>query len=438
MKIARVQFLVGKAICGQHTLSSVCYSHMPLDGEFILGHNAGFTPSDGQSEPGCERGGDITFKDPDQYKWYNPKYWKTSLSKVELKKDKYTFTLDEESVPCQYDDVSFPPGTSFHVDLGSDAQNINVKTVSLMNRKFTNSKDFDDYKQSKTGNLQFHGNGSIIVTNAKCEDKSGCECGNSDNHRRICYNLEQEFGNYCAELDCTNPFKPQGHCCEICGAVIYLKYDQKFDLEIYREQLINLFLDSDDAKGVRMSMTKIDKGRFSKQTYPSDAVPRIQIVLIDNATKSATQFAAQLAQEIMAGINSQGDAFGIVSAELQKSTNGVEQGRGSLGTGTISGIVIGVLLAAMFTGGLTFLCITGQIRIKIALPLISFKNNFHPNIIETVKGFSNPMFYPQVSPLTDVYSDYLGEHEINIVPRRPGANIISPLYDGDNFGEQEC
>ncbi|GCC25366.1 hypothetical protein chiPu_0003776 [Chiloscyllium punctatum] len=76
---------------------------------------------------------DITFKDPNQYKWYNPKYWQV-LSTSDLENEKYLFTLDEESVPCQHDDVIFRPETSFRVDLDSDIQNVNVKTISLMNR----------------------------------------------------------------------------------------------------------------------------------------------------------------------------------------------------------------------------------------------------------------------------------------------------------------
>ncbi|XP_062903695.1 protein amnionless isoform X1 [Mobula hypostoma] len=404
--------------------------YMPLDGEFILSHSAGFAASDGQIEPGCERGEDITFNDPDQYKWYDPKYWQTILSKSELEKNKYTFTLDEESVPCQHDDVVFQPGTSFRVDL--DAQYINVKTISLMNRKFISSGDFNNYKQSNTGRLQFHGNASVAVTNTKCEDKSGCECGNSDNQRRICSNLQQDFRSYCADLDCTNPLKPQGHCCEICGAIIYLQYDDRFDLELYRTQLINSFLGLGDNKGVQMSMTKVYKEHFSKQTIPSDAIPHIQIVLIDNATNTGT-LAIRLAQEIMTDITSQGNAFGIVSAELKINTN-IEEQDGRNSARKITGIVVGVLVAASLAGSLTFFIISGRIRVKSPSALINFKNSFRCAAAETVdKGFSNPVYDPQES-----CGHYPGDHAIDIVPRQAGISVITPPSDGRDFGEQDC
>eukprot|EP00061_Rhincodon_typus_P011928 g37307.t1 len=119
---------------------------------------------------------DITFKDPSQYKWYDPKYWYTALSMSDLENEKYLFILDEERVPCQYDDVIFRPETSFRVDLDSDIQNINVKTISLMNTTFASNEEFAEYMWSNTGKLQFQGNGSITVRNVKCEDKSGCDC----------------------------------------------------------------------------------------------------------------------------------------------------------------------------------------------------------------------------------------------------------------------
>ncbi|XP_051881182.1 protein amnionless isoform X2 [Pristis pectinata] len=436
----RILFLRDKLSVFVQTPLDLMEMYAPLDGEFILSHSAGFAASDGQSEPGCERGEDITFKDPDQYKWYDPKYWQTTLSMSEQEKNKYIFTLDEESVPCQYDDVVFQPGTSFRVDLDSDAQNINVKTISLMNMKFASSADFDNYKQSYTGKLQFYGNASIAVTNTKCEDKSGCDCGNSDNHRRICSNLQQELRSHCTELDCTNPLKPQGHCCEICGAIIYLTYDDQFDLELYREQLINSFFGLGDNEGVQISMTKIYKENFSKQTIPNDAVSHIQIVLIDNATKLTTgTLAARLAEEIMADITSQGDAFGIVSAELKKSTNIEEQEGRNISAGKITGIVVGVLIAALLTGSLTFFFISGRIRVKIPLPLINFKNYFNCDVAETVdKGFSNPVYDPQVNLSPDSCGHYPGEHAINIVPHQAGTSIITPPFDGHDFGEQEC
>ncbi|XP_067894400.1 protein amnionless isoform X2 [Heterodontus francisci] len=412
--------------------------YMPLDGEFILSHGAGFAASDGQSEPGCERGEDITFKDPDQYKWYDPKYWHTALSMSDLENEKYQFTIDEESVPCQCDDIIFRPETSFRVDLDSDIQNINVKTITIMNWKFASSEEFTEYKCSNTGKLQFHGNGSLTVTNTKCEDKSGCECGNSGNHRRICSNLQQESGSHCPELVCTNPLKPQGHCCKICGAIIYLEYGLKFDLESYRAQLIHSFLGLKKYKGVKMSMTKVYKKLSSKQTIPNDAVPRIQIMLIDNETESATgTLAAALAYEIMEDITSRGDILGITNAELKESTKGEGEEGGNISAGEITGIVAGVFITALLIGSLIFLIISGRIRAKIPSALISFRKYDHFDTEETIDTFSNPMFDSSLNLSPDSYGLYSGENAITVIATRDASNFVTPYYVHAS-GEKDC
>ncbi|XP_078263373.1 protein amnionless [Rhinoraja longicauda] len=413
--------------------------YMPLDGEFILGHGASLAASDGRSLPGCQTG-EVTFKDPDRHNWYDPKNWQTRSSVLEVPQDQHAFTLDEERVPCQHDDVAFQPATSFRVNLDSDAQNIHVKTISLMNRRFASSEDFLVYKESNTGRLQFHGNGSVSVTNTECDDRSGCHCGNSRNLGRICVNLLRGFGDRCMELDCANPLKPQGHCCEICGAIIYLKYDQKFNLELYKERLINSFLGLDDYKDVRISLTKVHTEHVSRAALSSDALACIQIVLIDGASSGATgTSAARLAEDIVADIARQGDVFGIVGAEVQMSTSVEEPVGGNVGVGTVAGIVLGVLLAASVTASLVAAFISARIRVRIPSAFVSLKNDFNCSTADNVdRGFTNPVFDPQVNLSLDLCRPFTGEDAINIVPSRLGTDTTNVLFDPPGFGEQEC
>ncbi|XP_078089322.1 protein amnionless [Mustelus asterias] len=409
--------------------------YLPLDGEFILSHGAGFAASDGQSESGCETGEDITFKDSDQYQWYDPKHWHTALSMSDLENEKYLFTLDEESVPCQYDDVIFRPGTSFYVDLDSDIQMINVKTISVMNRKFTSNDEFTEYKWSSTGKLQFQGNGSIAVTDTKCDDKSGCECGNFGNHRRICSNLHQRSGRLCPGLLCTNSLKPQGHCCKICGAIIYLEYGPAFDLESYRAQLIDSFLGLRKYKGVQMSVTKVYKKQSSKKIIPIDAVSCIQIVLIDKVELAPGTLAAALAQEIMEDITSQGHMFGITNARLEKSEGQVA---GSMNAGRVVGIVAGVLIAVLLIGKLASLIVSGRIRANIPSAVINFRRYMQFDNEETTEqGISNPVFGSSVHLSPDSYGLYSGENTITIVAGQSGTNFVNPFFEQD-FNDGDC
>ncbi|XP_048393010.1 protein amnionless [Stegostoma tigrinum] len=413
--------------------------YLPLDGEFILSHGAGFAASDGQSVSGCERGEDITFKDPSQYKWYDPKYWHTTLSMSDLENEKHLFILDEERVPCQYDDVIFRPETSFRVDLDSDIQNINVKTISLMNMTFASNEEFAEYMWSNTGKLQFQGNGSITVTNAKCEDKSGCDCGNFGNHRRICSNLQKESGSQCSELICTNPLKPLGHCCDICGAIIYFEYGPEFDLELYQAHLFESFLSLNKYQGVRTSVTKVYKKQSSKKTVLADAAPHIQIVFIDNETESATgRLAAALAQDVMGVITTQGDKLGITNAELQESTNSEQQAGRNMNDGEIIATVAGVVIAVLLSGSLVFLIISGRMRVNVPLCLIYLKSYFTSNHEVTIDNeFSNVTFGSPSNLPHDSNGICSGEQIINIVAHQSGTNIMNPAF-GQGFDEENC
>ncbi|XP_072424652.1 protein amnionless [Chiloscyllium punctatum] len=412
--------------------------YLPLDGEFILGHEAGLVASDGQSVLGCEKGEDITFKDPNQYKWYNPKYWQV-LSTSDLENGKYLFTLDEESVPCQHDDVIFRPETSFRVDLDSDIQNVNVKTISLMNRTFTSNEVFAEYMWSNTGKLQFQGNGSITVTNAKCKDKSGCDCGNFGNLRRICSNLRKEAGSQCSELICTNPLKPQGHCCNICGAIIYLEYGPEFDRESYRAHLVDSFLGLDKYQGVQISVTKVYKKQPSKKTLLVDAAPHIQIVLIDNETKLATgTLAAALALDIMEDIISQGAALGITNAELQESTNREQQEERNMNDGEIVGTVVGVSITVLLFGSLVYLIISGRIRIMVPICLIYLNKYFKFDNEGTIENsFSNLMFGSPTNLPQDFNGACSGGQAIDVVTSQSGTDFTNPAFEQD-FDEQDC
>uniref|UniRef100_A0A4W3JRG5 Protein amnionless n=1 Tax=Callorhinchus milii TaxID=7868 RepID=A0A4W3JRG5_CALMI len=414
---------------------------IPVNGEFIFKQGAGFVASDGQSEAGCEKGEDITFKNPNRYQWFDPKYWLTPLSSAELENEPYLFTMDEERVPCQYDDIIFQPESSFRVGLDTDAPQINVKTISIMNKKFTSNEEFGQYQLTNTGKLQFHGSGSISLTNKSCEDKSGCECGNSANLGRICSNLQQDSGSQCPGLHCANALKPQGHCCGICGAIIYLEYNHLFDIEAYREQLINSFLGLSDYRDTQMAISKVYKERSSAKAISDKGVPQIQVVLIDSETESKSgTLAAKLAQDIMEDIKSQGNVFGITEAEHMIAT-GIAGDRGS--SGQIAGIVVGIFIAALLFGGFLYLILSGKIRVRFPLGLRSDEDCTHletsgPNDEEIDQGFDNPTFntLPDMpAECNAICSEEIRVRKIAISPSQ--MDYPNPLFE-TACSEKDC
>nr|XP_033809179.1 protein amnionless isoform X3 [Geotrypetes seraphini] len=201
------------------SMHSITEMYIPWDGEFILASGSGFAAytTHSSSDPGCETGSITTFRDADSYQWLDPTLWHTASSIDDLESGNYLFSVHEESVPCQYDDVIFPTGNSFRVNIQSSNQMTELKSISLMGQKFTRDADFARYMQSNTAKQQFHGQGSLKVTNTKCSDQTGCSCGNSGDHENICSALLQHSENECPGVVCMYPLRPVGHCCDICG-----------------------------------------------------------------------------------------------------------------------------------------------------------------------------------------------------------------------------
>lgn len=77
-------------------------------------------------------GSEVTFTDAEEYKWHDPALWHAAFSLEDLEQGKYLFSVDEERVPCQHDDVIFQPETSFRVNIDSSEQMIHLQSISIM------------------------------------------------------------------------------------------------------------------------------------------------------------------------------------------------------------------------------------------------------------------------------------------------------------------
>ncbi|KAM3850893.1 protein amnionless [Vipera latastei] len=295
--------IVSIFVQASHSLTDM---YLPLNGEFIMAPGAGFAAFDGNYNPGCETASEITFKSTDNYEWYDPTIWHAANSLENLDLGKYIFLVDEERVPCQYDDVIFQPETSFRVNINSE-QVIQLKSISIMGQNFTSDSALTEYMQSSSARLQFHGQGTLRLSHTRCPDKSGCECGNSASHERICAALLQNSRNECPMVTCKDAIKPTGHCCEICGVILTLTYSADFDIEVYRDRIFYTFLNLPRNKGVQMAMSKMKKLQTPLRIVPRGLDSIIQIVLIDNKTGPyAGTHAEQLANDILKDIADHG------------------------------------------------------------------------------------------------------------------------------------
>ncbi|KAG8449269.1 hypothetical protein GDO86_016079 [Hymenochirus boettgeri] len=404
--------------------------YLPWDGEFILSPSAGFSASpDDDAE--CGKGSSATFRNMDQYTWLSPSLWLSFLSIDDLERGKSLFHVDAESVPCQYDDIIFPPETSFRVNINTDS--IQLRSISVMGRRFNREEDFSLYRQSNTGKLQFYGPGQLQITNTKCGDKTGCECGNERVLREICSSVLRHLENKCPDNACMNPLKPIGHCCNICGAIVSLEYTSEFDLESYRNRLTHTFLSLAKYSGVKMAISKVQRPESIFRIIPRGSIPEIQIVLIDNKNGSQTGSVAQeMAYDIMSDIQNHGKSFGIIRGNVILAT-ATNTHRAPIPVGTILGTVIGILLCVSLIGAIIFLNRIGVLRLPPfgAFLFKRMEDESGEEISNMAnKSFENPMFDGTTQSAPDAPALYTGEEALKgIVIRQAGVQFTNPLYD---------
>lgn len=399
------------------TAHAVKELRLPIFGEFLFKSGAGFFVSDG-NEPGCEST-TIKFKNPDSFKWFDPALWQSAASQDDLQNKKFMFSVHEESIPCKYDDVVFKESSSFKVDSTSNQAQIPVKSVSILGKTFQDGGEFSQYLQTQTGQLQFHGSSSVSVGASSCEDPTGCDCGNSINHQRICDTVT------CSPPSCKKPLSPMGHCCEICGAIVTIQYGPNFQIETYRQRIQHVFLIHSQYKSVRVGMSKVFKQMKLLKFIPFGTKAEIQVVVVD---ENRGFQAEALAREIVKDANSNGNTLGIIEAGLESSS-----GNSSGNAGMIVGVIFGVLFMLALVATLFVLVNKRVIRMP-SLPSRPTMNWLYRDSDNGElggpldQGFDNPMFdKPTVLP--DVPSLYAPEINMSISMGQSQVHFVNPVYD---------
>ncbi|XP_067151735.1 protein amnionless isoform X1 [Apteryx mantelli] len=371
--------------------------YLPLNGEFILASGAGFAAFDGSWDPGCDSGSAARFGDAEGFAWFDPALWQTAASPGELQQGGRIFAVDEERVPCQYDDVILQPETSFRVNVDSSRGMIHLRSISLMGQTFSSTAALAEYLRGPSAPLQFHGNGTFQVSGTGCPDKSGCVCGNAQDGHRICAALLGAAGRPCPAPACRSPLRPLGHCCGVCGATVCLEFTPDFDLRKYRDRLVQAFLSLPKYAGVQMAISKVHKAQTFLGVALRSSAPVIQIVLIDDQTGSRTGTAAeQMAADIMSDIAQHGEALGISSGKMEVATGSIFSGQTGISTSRriLTGTVVGLLFGLLLLGGMLLLYRRGMLRLwaaRLPRPWGRAQGLASPEPASS-KGFDNPMF----------------------------------------------
>ncbi|XP_009557501.2 protein amnionless isoform X2 [Cuculus canorus] len=420
--------IISVFVRSHHVLTDM---YLPLNGELVLASGAGFAAFDGSWDPGCDSGAMVRFADAEQHAWFDPTLWQSVSPGGELEPSGRIFSVDEERVPCHYDDVIFQPETSFRVNVDSSQQMVQLRSISLMGQELSSPEAWAEYLHGSSAPLQFHGNGTIQVTGIGCPDKSGCACGNTLDGHRICAALHGRSGRQCPALTCQSPLKPLGHCCGVCGATISLDFTPDFDLQKYRDRLVQAFLSQSKYAGTQMAISKVHKAQTFLGFIPRSSTPLIQIVLIDDEVGAQTGTTAeQLAADIMEDVEQHGEALGISSGKMEVATGSTSSGQlGSHASSRITaGMVMGLLFIFLLLGGILFLYRRGMLRLPTLRVPRAWNRMEDPAPSEPTsdKGFNNPMFCvepPSADPGEKTTQETaLKDHQVF---------YVNPLYDAN-------
>ncbi|KAK5614271.1 hypothetical protein CRENBAI_004242 [Crenichthys baileyi] len=387
---------------------------LPMDGEIILNSGAGFYVLSGQ-DPGCGAGVKTKFKDSESLHWYNPALWQAAATLNDLQDGHFLFSVHEESVPCQQDDVMFKALSSFRVDTSSSQTTIPVKSVSVLGKVFDSRLEFSEYLSSGSGQLQFHGSSAVTVGNPGCGDPTGCDCGNSVNHERICSAIT------CGSLSCKKPLLAMGHCCEVCGAIVTIHYTDGFNLQNYRERIRHLFLSLPQYKSIQLAMSKVLKPQRLMGIIPLGSLPEIQVVILDGETGKLSE---ALARDMIKDVKSHGSILGITGGDIQMAS---EPGNSA---GTVVGAVFGVLIMIMLIVIVVVLIRKGFVQMPPmpsmpSMPSLSrFRRNTNVGDLngEIHRGFDNPIF-----DKPDMLNNIPGTDSIFMT--QTGVHFVNPAYD---------
>lgn len=402
------------------TAHAVKELRLPIVGEFIFNSGAGFFVPNG-NEPGCEST-TVTFKIPST-KWFDPALWKTAATHDDLLNENFIFAVHEDSVPCYFDHVIFKADSSFRVDTSANQGTILVQSVSIFGNKFQKAEELSSYLQTHTGQLQFHGTSSVSVGVSTCGDSSGCTCDNTQNRERICYTVN------CPPTPCKKPVFPMGHCCNICGAIVYIQYAPAFQIDSYRQRIQHLFLALSQYKSVQVGISKVLRHVKLMEIIPYGIKPEIQVAVVDEGNGLKAE---ALAKDIVQDANSHGSNLGILHAEFQASSGSSSDQ--SVNAGLIVGVVFGIMILLALVVLLVIL-VNKRVVHMPSLPALSYITWLQKgsNGIEELggpldRGFDNPMFDKPIT-LPDIPSLYAPEINMSISLGNSQVNFVNPVYD---------
>lgn len=384
---------------------------LPKNGEIVLGPDStlAFTNNADHSAGCLSSASEKEFNATYPSDWLDPKNW--CSSDTETGGCINSPRLDSEMVPCRYDDVVFPKGHSYFVnlDIGFD---LTVNTLKIAGKSFT-SGTFSDFLGSREGRLMFPvprtgSRSTMTIQRRSCNDPTGCACGNDDD--KLLKHICSIQSPHCRLAQCKSSLQPTGSCCRICGGILTLTFASGFRLDKLRDGLKRNVLDGkDEYKNVVFMVSKTTTNK-------------IQIVLSDENGLKSSDAAKQMEETLDNDIATGGFRYGVREVILETSqdsskpvTPGAQKGsQESMPGGEIAGIVVGLFVVLLIGLLLAFFVYRRKTRGPDDLGFkvfdkMSFRNKFKKPQVEVppsfgfrfggpstetigTQGFDNPMY----------------------------------------------
>jgi len=362
-----------------------------MNGEVIFydGAELSFSDTD-QDLNACQDPGDLHFLASVQ-NWYNPYNWQeVALNKQALTASSVSI-LHADNVPCVHDTVVFPQDSSFLVK--SDLP-ITVASIELFG-KVQSTASFKDFYSSDSGSLQFNFTGAKAdITATECDDQTGCPCGYWKFAETICSHVT------CKKPACSDPFKPEGSCCPLCGSLLKLSLGKDFKMDDYRALLFNV--SQNEYEGVTVVTSKTQAGF-------------VQIVLTDQENGKKAQIAAEHLKEVMISEK----AFNVVGAEvLEQSDSKAVAGKktGQRKNSLIIPLAVGLTLLFLFVVLVIFLICRRTQRLRsLSFPLV-MEDDLELAEIENMQDIGKG-------------DQDLGQNRLDIDGNRGQLTMDNPLYE---------
>lgn len=200
----------------QHQLQEVV---LPTDGAVVISPNSQVQFTDSKK---CDStSDDVDLLGTSKRLWFSTKSWSTEGEGKNMAKP-HVF-----QIPCECDIVEFPSENVYAVDLQLVDEIVADKI--LINDRMDN---FDQFLGTSIGQKMFLNSEAVHFSPGLCHPPQYCGCHNPNRFEKYTELLCEEESKYCQEPHCLQPIKPDGHCCQMCGAMLNFKIQNTCDFNI--------------------------------------------------------------------------------------------------------------------------------------------------------------------------------------------------------------